>query len=68
MAAPFLIVQRVVSGTCWSSSFSACTVPNRRQASTLPGCRCTSASRASTASDRSPFLKSSFPRAKLSKS
>lgn len=35
---------------CWSSSFSACTVPSRRQASELLGLRWHSASRASTAS------------------
>ena len=36
---------------CWSSSFSACTVPSRRQASALLGLRWHSASSASTASE-----------------
>ena len=35
---------------CWSSSFSACTVPSSRHASALPGLRWHSASSASTAS------------------
>ena len=42
--------------TCWSSSFSACTVPSSRQASELVGLVCTSASRARAASVSTPRL------------
>lgn len=42
---------------CWSSSSSACTVPNRRQASALEGCALTSASKAKAASVNRPRLK-----------
>lgn len=60
---------RAIAEMAWvSSSFSACTVPSRRHASTLSGFLCTSASRAYTASDRMPCLNRLLAFAKLCKS
>mmetsp|Transcript_38367 Transcript_38367/g.85414 ORF Transcript_38367/g.85414 Transcript_38367/m.85414 type:complete len:251 (-) Transcript_38367:1073-1825(-) len=51
---------------CWSSSFSACTVPSRRHASAFLGLACTSASRAKHASVSTPRLNRSLPLLKAS--